>query len=81
MPRRTYNPEDGRGRTKPISQPEAIEELVQTVCSIYCSLPKSMSKFLLPKCMLATACAQSSTGGQRCPVCHPVGVQHEAGQV
>lgn len=25
------NPEDGRGRTKPISQAEAIEELVQTV--------------------------------------------------
>jgi hypothetical protein len=26
-----YNPEDGRGRTKPISQEGAMEELVQTV--------------------------------------------------
>lgn len=31
-----YNPEDGRGRTKPVSQEEAIEELVQTVCSVHC---------------------------------------------
>ena len=26
-----YNPEDGRGRTKPVSQEDAVEELVQTV--------------------------------------------------
>jgi hypothetical protein len=31
-----YNPEDGRGRTKPVSQEDAIEELVQTVCSLHC---------------------------------------------
>lgn len=29
----TDNPEEGRGRTKPISQAEAVEELVQTVRS------------------------------------------------
>jgi uncharacterized protein (DUF1499 family) len=29
-----YNPEEGRGRTKPISQAEAVEELVQTVSSL-----------------------------------------------
>lgn len=34
VPPWTYNPEDGRGRTKPISQAEAIEELVQTVSSL-----------------------------------------------
>lgn len=41
---RTYNPEEGRGRTKPITKAQAMDELVTVVIPAFFHLPKSIQE-------------------------------------